>query len=103
TPLLVLSLGILVSFVESVSSRHGSPTGQPAYSERGRLAGFAGECKPIAFLNALEPTTADAIDQHALRVNGCPIWIQEIFLFGFIMAGIQEIIGLNIAPKRLCW
>jgi len=27
----------LVSFVESVSSRHGSPIGQPAYSEGARL------------------------------------------------------------------
>jgi hypothetical protein len=45
TPLLVLSLGILVSFVESVSSRHGSPIGQPAYSEGARLAGFGRECK----------------------------------------------------------
>jgi hypothetical protein len=53
-------------------------------------------------LNALELTTADAIDQHALRVNGCPLWIQEIFLFGLIMGGIQEIKGRNIAPKRLC-
>jgi len=40
-----LSLGILVSFVESVSSRHGSPIGQPAYSEAARLAGFALDCK----------------------------------------------------------
>jgi hypothetical protein len=38
-------LGILVSFVESVSSRHGSPIGQPAYSEAARLAGFALDCK----------------------------------------------------------
>jgi hypothetical protein len=63
-------LGILVSFVESVSSRHGSPIGQPAYSERGRLAGFAVECKPIGHLAALEPAIAEAVARHVAHAFG---------------------------------
>jgi hypothetical protein len=67
---LVLSLGILVSFVESVSSRHGSPIGQPAYSEGARLAGFACECKSIARSKAPEAAMLAAADPPAARVHG---------------------------------
>jgi hypothetical protein len=74
TPLLVLSLGILVSFVESVSSRHGSPIGQPAYSEGARLTGFAPDCKLNAgnvarTLKSLQQMTKIAGWEAVLRID----------------------------------
>jgi hypothetical protein len=63
-------LGILVSFVESVSSRHGSPIGQPAYSEGARLTGFAPDCKHIAgTLKSLQQMTKIAGWEAALRIT----------------------------------
>jgi hypothetical protein len=67
-------LGILVSFVESVSSRHGSPIGQPAYSEGARLTGFARDCKHIAgnsaqTLKSLQQMTKIARWEAALRIT----------------------------------